>query len=111
MRCVLQYEDPPTISSLTETGQAESTIPVLKQRSHTCIFAIPSALADTPCADLGITGFLEKLNAALGTSYTADDVLPTLNSILNFYKGQNCDFGTSMLIFTDSTGVISLPSI
>ncbi|PBK58933.1 hypothetical protein ARMSODRAFT_967318 [Armillaria solidipes] len=56
-----------TISSLTETGQAESTIP--------------------------------NLNTALGTSYTADKVHPILNSILDFYEGQNCDFGTAYAHF------------
>ncbi len=101
MCCVFQYEDLPefTISSLTETGQAESTIPVLKQRSHTCVFAIPSALANTPCADLGVIGFVENLNAALGTSYTADKVRPVLNSVLDFYEGQNCDFGIAYAHF------------
>ncbi len=96
MCCVLQYEDPPviTLSSLTETGQAESTIPVLKQRSYTGAFVIPSALANIPCTDLGVIGFVENLNAALGASYTADEVHPVLNSILHFYEGQNCDFGT-----------------
>ncbi|PBK63558.1 hypothetical protein ARMSODRAFT_538481 [Armillaria solidipes] len=88
-----------TISSLTETGQAESTIPVLKQRSYTGAFVIPSALANTPYADLGVIGFVENLNAALGASYTADKVHPVLNSILDFYKGQNCDFGTAYAHF------------
>ncbi|PBK59367.1 hypothetical protein ARMSODRAFT_966958 [Armillaria solidipes] len=88
-----------TISSLTETGQAELTIPVLKQRSYTGVLVIPSALANTPCADLGFIGFLEKLNAALGTSYTEDEVHPALNSILDFYKGQNCDFGMAYAHF------------
>ncbi len=101
MRCVLQYEDTPeiTLSSLTETGQAESTIPVLKQRSYTGAFVIPSALANTPCADLGVFGFVENLNAALGASYTADEVHPVLNSILDFYEGQNNDFGTAYAHF------------
>ncbi|KAK0447569.1 hypothetical protein EV421DRAFT_2017211 [Armillaria borealis] len=88
-----------TISSLTETGQAESTIPVLKQRSYTGAFVIPSALANTPCADLGVIGFVENLNAALGASYTADKVHPILNTILDFYEGQNCDFGTAYAHF------------
>ncbi|SJL18495.1 uncharacterized protein ARMOST_22085 [Armillaria ostoyae] len=88
-----------TISSLTETGQAESTIPVLEQRSYTGAFVIPSALANTPCADLGVIGFVEKLNAALGTSHTADKVYPALNSIFYFYKRQNYDFGTAYAHF------------
>ncbi|PBK94079.1 hypothetical protein ARMGADRAFT_1079552 [Armillaria gallica] len=96
-----EYEDTPeiTLSSLTETGQAESTIPVLKQRSYTGAFVIPSALANTPCADLGVFGFVENLNAALGASYTADEVHPVLNSILDFYGGQNNDFGTAYAHF------------
>ncbi len=107
MRCVLQYEGPRvvTISSLTETGQAESTIPVLKQRSYTarfCVLIIPSALANTPCANLGVIEFVRNLNAALWTSYTADEVHPALNSILDFYKGQNCDFGTAYAHFRNA---------
>ncbi|SJL02750.1 uncharacterized protein ARMOST_06086 [Armillaria ostoyae] len=96
-----EYEDPPevTLSSLTETRQAELTIPVLKQRSYTGAFVIPSALVNTPCADLGVIGFVENLNAALGTSYTTDEVYPALNSILDFYKGHNCDFGTAYAHF------------
>ncbi|PBK89688.1 hypothetical protein ARMGADRAFT_330561 [Armillaria gallica] len=31
---------------------------------------IPSSLADTPCATLGIQGVLDRLNATLGTSHT-----------------------------------------
>ncbi|KAK0190238.1 hypothetical protein F5146DRAFT_546440 [Armillaria mellea] len=93
--------DPPvvTISSLTETGQAESSILVLKQKSYTGPLIIPSALANTPCTDLGVIGFLEKLNAALGTSYTADKVRPALNSILDFHEGKNCDFGMAYAHF------------
>ncbi|SJL18512.1 uncharacterized protein ARMOST_22104 [Armillaria ostoyae] len=96
-----EYEDLPevTLSSLTETGQAESTIPVLKQRSYTGAFVIPSALANTPCADLGVIGFVENLNAALGASYTADEVHPVLNSIIHLYEGKNCDFGMAYAHF------------
>ncbi|KAK0485561.1 hypothetical protein EDD18DRAFT_1426262 [Armillaria luteobubalina] len=80
-----------TLTSLTETGQDEPTIPVLKQRSYTGRKAIPSALADTLCADLGINGALKELNTALGTSYKLDFVI----SILNPYIAQNVDFGTA----------------
>ncbi len=33
---------------------------------------ISSALANTPCTDLGVNGVLEKLNATLGTAYNLD---------------------------------------
>ncbi len=61
---------------------------------------ISSALADTPCADLGIDGVLEKLNATLCTSYTLGSRnlrplgKPTLHSILKPYIARNDDFGT-----------------
>ncbi|KAK0499238.1 hypothetical protein EDD18DRAFT_1103658 [Armillaria luteobubalina] len=55
-----------TLSALGETGHAELTIPVLKQRSYTGNApVISSALADMPCADLGMDGVLEKLNVTL----------------------------------------------
>ncbi|PBK85568.1 hypothetical protein ARMGADRAFT_1169583 [Armillaria gallica] len=62
-----------TLSALGETGQAELTIPVLKQRSYTDRSpVIPSVLADTLCADLGVIGLFEKLNDTLRTSYNLD---------------------------------------
>ncbi|PBK59609.1 hypothetical protein ARMSODRAFT_966750 [Armillaria solidipes] len=90
-----------TLSALTETGQAESTIPVSNQWSYTGNKpVIPSALANTRCADLGIDGVLEKLNATLGTSYTLGSRIlrllriTTLHSILKPYVERNDDFGT-----------------
>ncbi|KAK0499280.1 hypothetical protein EDD18DRAFT_1281502 [Armillaria luteobubalina] len=80
-----------TLTSLTETGQDESTIPVLDQRSYTGRNVIPSALANTLCADLGVNGVLEELNTTLGTSYPLDSVI----SILESYIAQNVDFGTA----------------
>ncbi|KAK0224793.1 hypothetical protein EDD85DRAFT_226902 [Armillaria nabsnona] len=60
-----------TLSAFTETGQAESSIEVPKQRSYTGRSpVIPSSLADTPCAKLGVQGVLDELNATLGTSHT-----------------------------------------
>ncbi|PBK64853.1 hypothetical protein ARMSODRAFT_978808 [Armillaria solidipes] len=57
-----------TLSAFTETGQAESSIKVLKQRSYTGRSpVIPCSLADTPCATLGVQGVLDRLNATLGT--------------------------------------------
>ncbi len=61
---------------------------------------ISSALADTPCADLGIDGVLEKLNVTLATSYTLGSRIlrvlgiATLHSILKPYVARNDDFGT-----------------
>ncbi|KAK0499283.1 hypothetical protein EDD18DRAFT_848858, partial [Armillaria luteobubalina] len=88
-----EYATPPevTLTSFTETGKDESTIPVLKQRSYTGIGAISSVLADTLCADLGADGVLKELNTALGTSYNLDSVI----SILDSYIAQNFDFGTA----------------
>ncbi|KAK0477769.1 hypothetical protein IW261DRAFT_1484026 [Armillaria novae-zelandiae] len=80
-----------TLTSLTETGQDESTIPVLKQRSYTGPEVLPSALADTPCADLGIERVLMELNTTLGTSYT----LHSTSSVLVPYITQGFDFGTA----------------
>ncbi|KAK0226552.1 hypothetical protein IW262DRAFT_1457795 [Armillaria fumosa] len=71
MKEMREYSPPEvTLSALAETGQDESTIPVLKQQSFTGTKVIPSALADTPCADLGVHGVFEKLNTILGTSFS-----------------------------------------
>ncbi|KAK0499365.1 hypothetical protein EDD18DRAFT_1441019 [Armillaria luteobubalina] len=90
-----------TLSALTETGQAESTIPVLQQRSYTGNQpVISSALANTCCADLGIDGVLDKLNVTLGTSYTlgSNDLhllgIVQMYSNLEPYVARNDDFGT-----------------
>ncbi len=95
-----------TLSAFAETGQAESTIPVLNQQSYTqrsyinYLPVISSALADIRCTDLGIDGVLEKLNATLHTSYTlGSKILPflgivQLHSILEPYIARNDDFGT-----------------
>ncbi len=94
------------LSALTETGQEESTIPVLKQRSYSGDKpVISSALSDTPCVDLGVDGVLEKLNEALGTSYTLGYYtlgskilhflgIVQLHTILEPYVTRNDDFGT-----------------
>ncbi|PBK62500.1 hypothetical protein ARMSODRAFT_843261, partial [Armillaria solidipes] len=54
---------------------------------------IPSSLADTPCATLGVQGVLDRLNATLRTSYTLDT--PSLCSILEDCIEKNYDFGTA----------------
>ncbi|KAK0457555.1 uncharacterized protein EV420DRAFT_1480621 [Desarmillaria tabescens] len=76
-----------TLSAYDETGRAES-IPVLKQRAYTGR-VLPSAVADTPCADLGVDGMLEKLNAP---SRTPDS--PLYKACEDFVT-ENCDFGTA----------------
>ncbi|PBL01377.1 hypothetical protein ARMGADRAFT_1059136 [Armillaria gallica] len=84
-----------TISSQTETGQAEESIKVPKQRAYTGREpVVPSSLADTLCSSLGIQGFLGLLNATLGTSYTLDSA-PPLSSVLKDCIAQNYDFGTA----------------
>ncbi|KAK0499245.1 hypothetical protein EDD18DRAFT_1070748 [Armillaria luteobubalina] len=90
-----------TLSALGETGHAELTIPVLKQRSYTGNQPVKSsALTNNPCADLGIDGVLERLNVILGTFYSpgSKDLCPwrktTLHSILEPYVARNDDFGT-----------------
>lgn len=80
------------MSALTETGQAESSIKVPKQRAYSGRKAvIPSLLANAPCTTLGIQGILEQLNITLGTSYTAS---PYLRSLLNHCISRQYDFGT-----------------
>ncbi|KAK0430853.1 hypothetical protein EV421DRAFT_238472 [Armillaria borealis] len=83
-----------TMSAFTETGQAESSIEVPLQRSYTGRRPIiPSSLADTPCATLGIQGVLDGLNATLRTSYTLD--ILSLRSILDDCIDKHYDFGTT----------------
>ncbi|PBK59079.1 hypothetical protein ARMSODRAFT_899734, partial [Armillaria solidipes] len=53
---------------------------------------IPSSLADTPCASLGVQGALDQLNATLGTSHTLDT--PSVLSLLEECIEKNYDFGT-----------------
>ncbi|KAK0447576.1 hypothetical protein EV421DRAFT_1786793 [Armillaria borealis] len=111
-----------TLSALAETGQQESSIPVLKQQSYTGTKpAISSALANTPCAEFGVSGILEKFDVALSASYNFFDILNTYgdhdleqfsqvvrdsesmsrpssrlpHSILEPYIERNDDFGTA----------------
>ncbi len=94
-----------TLSALAETGRLESSISVLNQRSYTGKKpVISSALANTRCADLGIDGLLEKLNATLGTSYSLGSKIlrffgiakpDGLHSILEPFIERNDDFGTA----------------
>ncbi|SJL14997.1 uncharacterized protein ARMOST_18477 [Armillaria ostoyae] len=83
-----------TISALTEVGKAESMISVPNQRTYTGRKSvIPSALADTPCATLGVQGVLDQLNATLGTAYALDT--PSLSYVLEDFIKNNYDFGTA----------------
>ncbi|KAK0209646.1 hypothetical protein IW262DRAFT_1468572 [Armillaria fumosa] len=82
-----------TLSAFIETGRAESSIKVPKQRSYTGRSpVISSSLADTPCTTLGIEGVLGRLNATLGTSHI---LTPSLSSLLNVCIEKNNDFGTA----------------
>ncbi|KAK0482795.1 hypothetical protein IW261DRAFT_1606584 [Armillaria novae-zelandiae] len=82
-----------TISAFTETGQAEESIVVPKQRCYNGRKpVILSSLADTPCAALGIKGVLDRLNATLGTSHDLDT--PSILSLLEEYIERDYDFGT-----------------
>ncbi len=72
-----------TLSAVAETGQVESTITVPKQRSYTGKWAIPSALADTPCANLGYNGVLSMLNTILRTSYASFSATLVLHSCMS----------------------------
>ncbi|KAK0439195.1 hypothetical protein EV421DRAFT_1738048 [Armillaria borealis] len=83
-----------TISAQTETGQAESSVIVPLQRKHTSKEpVISSSLADTPCGTLGILGFLEQLNATLGTSYTLQSEV--LTDLLEHCIAKDYNFGTA----------------
>ncbi|KAK0470912.1 hypothetical protein IW261DRAFT_1372218 [Armillaria novae-zelandiae] len=104
------------LSAVTETGRAESSIEVPKQRSYNgSKLVIPRSLADTPCATLGVQGVLDALNAILETSHTlptaassstspaslapssASSVQDQLSrlSILKDFIERNYDFGTA----------------
>ncbi|KAK0482800.1 hypothetical protein IW261DRAFT_1469758 [Armillaria novae-zelandiae] len=83
-----------TLSAFTETGQAEESIQVPNQRHYTGQRpVIPSSLADTPCAALGIQGVLDRLNGTLGTSHTLD--MPCILSLLKECIERDYDFGTA----------------
>ncbi|KAK0217706.1 hypothetical protein EDD85DRAFT_916356 [Armillaria nabsnona] len=80
-----------TISAFTETSQEESSIIVPKQRSYTGKRVISSRLADTPCATFDIQGFLDQLNATLGTLYSLDN--PSVSCFLEACITSRYDFG------------------
>lgn len=102
-----------TLSARIETGNSELSIPVFKQQSYTgTIPAVSSTLANTPCVDLGVSGVLEKFDAALGTAYSfryEDDDIPfhrsgeitpppsskLPHSVIEPYIERNDDFGSA----------------
>ncbi|KAK0430969.1 hypothetical protein EV421DRAFT_2041518 [Armillaria borealis] len=92
----LKYKSLPevTLSGLTETGKENLRILVLKQQSYTGRKPIiPSSLANTPCANLGVAGLLEKLNTILGTSYNLES--PSISALLENYITNKYDLGTA----------------
>ncbi|KAK0211928.1 hypothetical protein IW262DRAFT_1280238 [Armillaria fumosa] len=104
------------LSAFTETGQAELSIEIPKQRSYKGPSPVIScSLADTPCATLGTQGVLDRLNATLRTLYTLPTApssststaspapstaasiqdQPSLLSLLEGFIEMNYDFGTA----------------
>ncbi|KAK0500732.1 hypothetical protein EDD18DRAFT_778005 [Armillaria luteobubalina] len=80
-----------TISAFTETGREESSIVVPLQRAYTGRKpVIPSRLADTPCATLGVDGLMDELNTTLGTHKLRN---PFLSSILEECITNGYNFG------------------
>ncbi|KAK0477509.1 hypothetical protein EDD18DRAFT_1469290 [Armillaria luteobubalina] len=81
--------DDPYLPVVTiRTNVEESTIPVLQKRSFTGR-VLPSAIADTFCASLGVDGILEKLNAPRCTPGS-----PIYNA-WEYFIAEKCDLGTA----------------
>ncbi|SJL03080.1 uncharacterized protein ARMOST_06425 [Armillaria ostoyae] len=81
-----------TITTPIEDGLSIEDIKVLNQRAYTGSKpVIPSSLADTPSASLGVDGLMKMLNSTLGTKY---DITPSLSSLLKSYISKEYDFGT-----------------
>ncbi|KAK0473027.1 hypothetical protein IW261DRAFT_1343009 [Armillaria novae-zelandiae] len=89
----MDYQYPEvTISALAETGQEESSIVVPLQHEYTSKKpVIPSSLANTLCAFLGVQGLLDQLNTTLGTSCSLDN--PFLSFVLEDCIEDSWDFG------------------
>ncbi|PBK79864.1 hypothetical protein ARMGADRAFT_1003536 [Armillaria gallica] len=85
------------LSDVTIIAPIEDDLPiedikVPNQRAYTgSMPVIPSSLADTPSASLGVDGLLKTLNSTLGTQY---DLTPSLTSLLEAYTSKDYDFGT-----------------
>ncbi|PBK79675.1 hypothetical protein ARMGADRAFT_977598 [Armillaria gallica] len=81
-----------TIIAPIEDGLSIEDIKVPHQRGYTGSKpVIPSSLADTPSASLGVDGLLKMLNSTLGTQY---NLTPSLSSLLQAYISDEYDFGT-----------------
>ncbi|SJL03056.1 uncharacterized protein ARMOST_06401 [Armillaria ostoyae] len=81
-----------TIAAPIEDGLSIEDIKVPNQRAYTGPKpVIPSSLADTPSASLGVVGLMKTLNSTLGTEY---DITPSLSSLLTEYISHEYDFGT-----------------
>ncbi|SJL11673.1 uncharacterized protein ARMOST_15079 [Armillaria ostoyae] len=81
-----------TIIAPIEDGLSIQDIKVPKQRAYTGSKpVIPSSLADTPSASLGVDGLMKMLNSTLSTKY---DLTPSLSSLLEAYISDEYDFGT-----------------
>ncbi|PBK79669.1 hypothetical protein ARMGADRAFT_117984 [Armillaria gallica] len=81
-----------TINAPIEDGLSIEDIKVPNQRAYTGSKpVIPSSLADTPSASLGVDGLMKTLNSTLGTQY---DLTPSLTSLLEAYISKEYDFGT-----------------
>ncbi|KAK0245319.1 hypothetical protein EDD85DRAFT_800579 [Armillaria nabsnona] len=81
-----------TIIAPLEDGLSIEDIKVPNQRAYTGSNpVIPSSLADTTSASLGIDGLMKTLNSTLGTKY---DLTPSLSSLLEVYISHKYDFGT-----------------
>ncbi|KAK0245328.1 hypothetical protein EDD85DRAFT_14042 [Armillaria nabsnona] len=81
-----------TIIAPIEDGLSIEDIKVPNQRAYTGSKpVIPSSLADTPSASLGVDRLMEILNSTLGTKY---DLTPSLSSLLTEYISDKYDFGT-----------------
>ncbi len=81
-----------TIIAPIEGSLSIKDIKVPNQRAYTGSKpVIPSSLADTPSASLGVDGLIELLNSTLGTKY---DLNPSLSSLLEAYISKEYDFGT-----------------
>lgn len=90
----------PDIKSARQTTILASTsssalaqLEVHQQRSYTSSYIISSALADTPCTSLGVSGMLEELNDLLSTDYTKVTIGDDRNAFLKLCIREEWDFG------------------
>ncbi|KAK0456959.1 hypothetical protein EV421DRAFT_104003 [Armillaria borealis] len=80
------------INAPIEDGLSIEDIKVPNQRAYTGLKpVIPSSVADTSSASLGVDELMKMLNSTLGTKY---DITPSLSSLLKLYISKEYDFGT-----------------